>query len=125
MHDPSASQTLEFFAYGAPLSSTSAISTLNLALSGALSHPGNDHIETGVMDIWDGDVQVWFRPGNNTTWRMWVHAIWSMKDFVRTKKMSFSWSFLVLNDGLDEVGIGTLSNGWEARPNATSTIETS
>lgn len=121
MDDHSHTQTLEFYDYGPPILIFSAISTLNLAITAALAHNDDDLIGTENIQMSSEGVQIRLRPGKDMTWRMWLHALWGMKHFVRRDKMSYRWSFTVLEEGWGDVGMGMLSSGLESLSNGTQT----
>lgn len=48
------------------------------------------------------------------TWRMSTDALWVMRTFVKRHKMSYQWSYIILQEGMDDlVGKGALMNGFE------------
>ncbi len=71
-------------------------------------------VETGRMEFWDGHVQLIVFPEERMTWRMWTDALWAMRTFVKRHKMSYQWSYFILQEGMDDlVGKGALMNGFE------------
>jgi len=99
LYQPGTHQIVEFYDYRTSISSNSIMSVLKTATSSILDHPSDDLIGTEELQYWANEVQLLLIPSDRMTWRMWHDAITAMVRFVVRKKMSYGWSFIVLERG--------------------------
>lgn len=111
MKSSSLTSEVEFYSYGASLSSHDIGETFKLALSEAFAHPSNDIIDSENLKFSVGNTVLILYPGQQMTWIMWVRSLWLMRMFVFDKRMAFEWQYIVLDLVLKDVGWGALMTG--------------
>jgi len=115
MQSDDSDQSLRFYHYEGPLPPGDISKVLGLAVVAALTKDPKAFVRTQQLLYLSGDVLLAFYPRKYMTWEMWRTALRTMERFLAEKFMAFGWSFLVLQEGLGQVGHGTVVNTSEKR----------
>ena len=117
VHNSGFNETVEFWGYVRPLPCQIISNLLHRALLNTNTHRTGAIIDTGQMELWDGRVKLHFRPGREMTWRMWMVALWALREFAMAHHMCFEWTFVVLENKIadPDVGYGALIDAWGAK----------
>ena len=125
---------IEFYSFNGDLPRSAALQAIGQAFDDASSihNASSERIGVESLDYTFAQVQLWMRPREEMTSRMWRDGTWGLSHFVAMTPFGKCFSFLLLEHGIEgEVGWGAFTtvdftadiqttSAYQAHTNATS-----